>query len=100
VNFASLYQAAHGFLRRNAGREVLVVAMERAAADHVVRALGGAQLGIHRCSLRQLVAAIAEEVLMRDGSFSNRSELRWNLRRRKIWYPQTTRFCGARGRKV
>jgi hypothetical protein len=22
-------------------------------------------------------------------SFSNRSELRWNLRRRKFWYPQT-----------
>lgn len=67
MNFASLYQAAHGFLRSHAGREVLVVAMERAAADHIVRTLGGAQLGIHRSSLRQLVAAIAEEVLMRDG---------------------------------
>jgi RecB family exonuclease len=67
MNFASLYHAAHGFLRRHAGQEVLVVAMERSAADHLVRTFGGAQLGIHRCSLRQLTAAIAGEVLMRDG---------------------------------
>jgi ATP-dependent helicase/nuclease subunit B len=67
VKFASLYQAAHGFLRDHTGRGVLVVAMERAAADHIVRTLGGVQLGIHRCSLRQLVGALAEDVLIRDG---------------------------------
>jgi ATP-dependent helicase/nuclease subunit B len=44
-----------------------VVAMERAAADHIVRTLGDSQLGIHRYSLRQLVATLAEEVLAREG---------------------------------
>lgn len=68
MDFASLYHAAHDFLRRHAGREVLVVAMERACADHIIRTLGGVQLGVNRYSLRQLVAAIAEEALIRDGT--------------------------------
>jgi hypothetical protein len=41
--------------------------MERSAANHIARKLGGSQVGIHRYSLRQLVAAIADESLMRDG---------------------------------
>jgi hypothetical protein len=60
MNFASLYSPAHDFLRRNNGKELLIVTMERNAADHIVREFGGSHMGIHRYSLRQLIAAMAE----------------------------------------
>jgi ATP-dependent helicase/nuclease subunit B len=65
MEFAALYSPAHDFLRRNAGKEVLIVAMERLAADHIVRTYGGSHTGIHRYSLRQLIAALASGVLAR-----------------------------------
>jgi len=49
MEFAALCSPAHDFLRRNASREVLIVAMERHAADHIVRKYGGSHTGIHRC---------------------------------------------------
>ena len=45
MEFAALYSPAHDFLRRNTGREVLVVAMERHAADHIVRKYSGSHTG-------------------------------------------------------
>ena len=60
---SALYPPALEFLRRNAGREVLLVAMERYAADHIVRGLDGSHAGIHRYSLRQLIAALAAPLL-------------------------------------
>jgi hypothetical protein len=63
MEFAALYSPAHDFLRRNAGKEVLIVAMERTAADHIVRKYGGSHTGIRRYSLRQLIAAMASDVL-------------------------------------
>lgn len=63
MEFASLHDAAHRFLQLHAGSEILVVAMERTAVDDVVRSLPGSQLGIHRYSLRQLVAAFGRTVL-------------------------------------
>jgi hypothetical protein len=48
MEFAAIYGPAHDFLRRRAGKEVLIVAMERSAADHVVRKYGGSHSGIHR----------------------------------------------------
>jgi hypothetical protein len=59
MEFAAIYGRAHDFLRRNAGKEVLIVSMERNAADHVVRKYGGSHSGIHRYSLRQLTATMA-----------------------------------------
>jgi ATP-dependent helicase/nuclease subunit B len=67
MNFASLYSPAHDFLHRNKGKDLLLVAMERNAADHIVREFGGSHTGIHRYSLRQLIAAMAERVLARRG---------------------------------
>jgi ATP-dependent helicase/nuclease subunit B len=67
MEFAALYSPAHDFLRRNAGREVLVVAMQRHGADHIVRKYSGSHTGIHRYSLRQLVATMASGVLARRG---------------------------------
>lgn len=63
MNFASLYSPAHDFLRRNAGQELLIVAMERNAVDQIVRELGGSHAGIHRYSLRQLTMNLAARVL-------------------------------------
>jgi hypothetical protein len=57
MEFAAIYGPAQDFLRRHAGKEVLIVAMERGAADHVVRKYGGSQSGIRRYSLRQLITA-------------------------------------------
>jgi RecB family exonuclease len=65
MEFAALYGPAHDFLRRNAGTEILLVAMERSAADHVVRKYGVWNAGIHRYSLRQLTATMAAAVLAR-----------------------------------
>jgi len=67
MEFAALYGPAHDFLRRNTGTEVLVVAMERPAADHIVRKYSGSHTGIHRYSLRQLIATMASGVLARRG---------------------------------
>jgi hypothetical protein len=67
MEFAALYSPAHDFLRRNAGREVLIVAMERHGADHIVRKYSGSHAGIHRYSLRQLIATMASGVLARRG---------------------------------
>jgi ATP-dependent helicase/nuclease subunit B len=67
MEFAALYGPAHDFLRRNAGKEVLIVAMERHAADHIVRKYGGSHAGIHRYSLRQLIAALASGMLAGRG---------------------------------
>jgi ATP-dependent helicase/nuclease subunit B len=67
MEFAALYSPAHDFLRRHAGREVLIVAMERHAADHIVRKYSGSHTGIHRYSLRQLIATMASGVLARRG---------------------------------
>jgi len=63
VEFSALYGPAHDFLRRHVGQDVLVVAMERQAADHIVRRLGGSHAGVNRYSLRQLIAALAVPVL-------------------------------------
>jgi len=63
VEYSALYGPALAFLRRNIGKDVLVVAMERQAADHIVRELVGSHAGIHRYSLRQLIAALAAPVL-------------------------------------
>src|SRR4051795_13285487 len=63
VKFSALYAPTREFLRRSAGKDVLVVAMERHAADHIVRGFGGSHSGIHRYSLRQLIAALANPVL-------------------------------------
>jgi len=68
MRFESLRNDAHRFLRDQAGNEVLVVAMERAAADDVVRSLGGSHLGIHRFSLRQLISTLSADVLADLGS--------------------------------
>jgi RecB family exonuclease len=68
MEFAAIYDPARDFLRRHAGKEVLIVAMERSAADHVVRKYGGSQSGIHRYSLRQLITALASAVLAKRGS--------------------------------
>lgn len=65
---AALYSPAHDFLRRNASAEVLVVAMERYAADHIVRKYSGSHMGIHRYSLRQLIATMESGILARQGS--------------------------------
>jgi ATP-dependent helicase/nuclease subunit B len=65
MEFAALYSPAHDFLRRNAGREVLIAAMERHGADHIVRKYSGSHAGIHRYSLRQLIATMASGVLAR-----------------------------------
>src|SRR6202034_3219885 len=67
MEFAAIYGPAQDFLRRHAGKEVLIVAMERSAADHVVRKYGGSQSGIHRYSLRQLITALASAVLAKRG---------------------------------
>jgi hypothetical protein len=67
MEFAVLYSPAHDFLRRNDGKEVLIVAMERHAADHIVRKYGGSHTGIHRYSLRQLIATMASGGLARQG---------------------------------
>jgi RecB family exonuclease len=67
VEFASIYSPANDFLRHHAGQEMLIVAMERHAADNVVRKYGGSHTGIHRYSLRQLIAALASGVLARLG---------------------------------
>ena len=67
MEFAVLYSPAHDFLRRNAGKEVLIVAMERHAADHIVRKYGGSHTGIHRYSMRQLIATVASSGLARQG---------------------------------
>jgi ATP-dependent helicase/nuclease subunit B len=67
MEFAALYGPAHDFLHRNAGKEVLIVAMERHAADHIVRKYGGSHAGIHRYSLRQLIAALASRFLAGRG---------------------------------
>jgi hypothetical protein len=67
MEFAAIYGPAHDFLRRHTGKEVLIVAMERSAADHVVRKYGGSQSGIHRYSLRQLITALASAVLAKRG---------------------------------
>ncbi len=67
MEFAAIYGPAHDFLRRHVGKEVLIVAMERSAADHVVRKHGGSHSGIHRYSLRQLTAALASTVLAKRG---------------------------------
>jgi hypothetical protein len=63
MEFAALYSPAHDFLRRNAGREVLIVAMERHGSDHIVRKYSGLHAGIHRYSLRQLIATMGSGVL-------------------------------------
>ena len=68
MEFAVLYSPAHDFLRRNASAEVLVVAMERYAADHIVRKYSGSHMGIHRYSLRQLIATMESGILARQGS--------------------------------
>ncbi len=57
MEFAALYGPAHDFMGYNTGREILVVAMERHAADHIVRKYSGSHTGIHRYSLRQLIAS-------------------------------------------
>jgi hypothetical protein len=67
MEFAAIYGPAHDFLRRHVGKDVLIVAMERSAADHVVRKYGGSHCGIHRYSLRQLVTALASTVLAKRG---------------------------------
>jgi RecB family exonuclease len=67
MEFVAIYGAAFDFLRRKAGYEVLIVAMERSAADHVVRKYGGSHTGIHRYSLRQLTTAMASAVLAKRG---------------------------------
>src|ERR1700676_3812189 len=67
MEYAALYRPAHDFLLRNAGKEVLLVAMERHAADHIVRKYGGSHTGIHRNFLRQLIATVASGVLARRG---------------------------------
>lgn len=63
MDFSALYRPTLEFLRRNAGKDVLLVAMERYAADHIVRGIDGSHAGIHRYSLRQLIAALAAPVL-------------------------------------
>ena len=67
MEFAAIYGPAHNFLRRCGGHEVLIVAMERSTADHVVRKYGGSHSGIHRYSLRQLITALASAVLAKRG---------------------------------
>ena len=67
MEFAAIYGPAHDFLRRYVSKEVLIVAMERGAADHVVRKYGGSHSGIHRYSLRQLITAMASTVLAKRG---------------------------------
>jgi ATP-dependent helicase/nuclease subunit B len=67
MEFAAIYGPAHDFLRRHVGKEVLIVAMERSAADHVVRKCGGSHSGIHRYSLRQLITTLASTVLAKRG---------------------------------
>jgi ATP-dependent helicase/nuclease subunit B len=67
MEFNAIYGPAHEFLRRYSGGEVLVVAMERSAADHVVRRFGGVHSGVHRYSLRQLTSTMAFAVLARRG---------------------------------
>src|SRR5215469_15119395 len=67
MEFAAIYGPAHDFLHQHAGKEVLVVAMERSAADHVVRKYGGSHSGIHRYSLRQLTAELAAALLAKRG---------------------------------
>lgn len=67
MEYAAFYRPAHDFLLRNAGKEALIVSMERHAADHIVRKYGGSHAGIHRYSLRQLIAAMAADRLARQG---------------------------------
>jgi hypothetical protein len=67
VEFASIYSPAHDFLRHHTSQEMLIVAMERHAADNIVRKYGGSHSGIHRYSLRQLIAALASGGLARRG---------------------------------
>jgi RecB family exonuclease len=67
MEFATIYGPAHDFLRRHAGNEVLIVAIERSAADHVVRNYRGSHAGIHRYSLRQLTGAMASAFLAKRG---------------------------------
>ncbi len=63
MQFVALYSPVHDFMRRHVGQEVLIVAMERPAADHVARTAGGSHTGVHRYSLRQLIAAIGAPAL-------------------------------------
>ena len=72
MEFAAIYGPAQVFLRRHAGKEVLIVAMERSAADHVVRKYGGSQSGIHRYSLRQLITAPPAPRVLEDQSLARR----------------------------
>jgi CRISPR/Cas system-associated exonuclease Cas4 (RecB family) len=67
MKFAAIYGPAHNFLRHHVGKEVLIVAMERSAADHVVRRYGGSHSGIHRYSLRQLITTLGSAVLAKRG---------------------------------
>ncbi len=67
MEFEALYSPAHDFLRRNDGREVLILAMERHGADQIVRKYRGSHAGIHRYSLRQLIATLGSGVLARRG---------------------------------
>jgi hypothetical protein len=67
VEFSALYGPALDFLRRHAGRDVLVVAMERQAADHIVRGMAGSHAGVRRYSLRQLITALAAPAVAERG---------------------------------